>query len=151
MAVICSECDIFNLVNNPEMSLLCMCCLTMFLHYCIIDSLTVKEHNAIQGVAGGTSTSSLRVHVCFFVFLLVIPKWEQSRCWRFGEKENGDKDSRNNSTVCCACFVKRLQNARGMWSRLSRSSYCTCPHTTWPTSLECHSAHLCNVWRLRHY
>lgn len=74
MAVICSECDIFNLVNNLEMSLLCMCCLTMFLHYRIIDSLTVKEHNAAQGVAGGTSTSSLRVHVCFFVFLLVIPK-----------------------------------------------------------------------------
>lgn len=58
--------NIFNLVNNPEMSLLCMCCLTMFLHYCIIDSPTVKEHNAVQGVAGGTSTSSLRVHVCFF-------------------------------------------------------------------------------------
>lgn len=68
MTVICSE-HIFNLVNNPEKLLLCMGCMTMFFHDCIIDSLTVKEHNTGQGAAAGERSSIIYSGSCVFCFL----------------------------------------------------------------------------------
>lgn len=71
MTVICSY--IFNLVNNPEILLLCICCTAMCVHDCITDALTDIRHNTAQVWQHEKkgAKSSKQVHA--YIFFLMKP------------------------------------------------------------------------------
>lgn len=121
--------------------------------YCHVPSLL---HNRVTKCSwtqysGRCGAREKHVSVASFVFFVfMIPQWNKMWFLMLQWEEDSDKDSQNSSIVCFCTVLKRLQNSQGTLSCLS-SSHCTCPHTTWPTGLECHPAYLCNVWGLRHY